>query len=70
MADKDSQEEEISALKSIYIENDLLEYDSNLSQGVFCAKVTSASNQFELEFGNFYFFSIILKSYSFTNLFS
>jgi hypothetical protein len=51
MTDIDSQEEEISAVKSIYIENDLLFYDSNLKKGVFYAKVSS-ENGFELNFGN------------------
>ena len=55
MSDKESQDEEICALKSIYIENDLLEYDGDSKKGVFCVKVNSTSNKFELDFGRYKF---------------
>lgn len=53
MSDKESQDEEICALKSIYIENDLLEYDPVDKKGEFCIKVSSTNCQFELDFGKY-----------------
>lgn len=53
--DKEAQKDEILALKSIYEENDLLNFDSNSNKGVFYVKI--ASNQlFQLNFGKFPFF--------------
>ena len=51
MTDKDSQFDEILALKSIYEEEDLLKFDDDTNSGTFYAKVNNFAQYFSLKFG-------------------